>query len=408
MTGERARVVVTGMGVVSAIGNDVETFRDGLFAGRQGIGPITLFDAAAFNAKVAAEVKGYDPEAHFSAKELGLLDRYAQFGIVAAREAVRQAGLDFQTDGLARRTGVFHGTGVGGQGTHDEAYLRLYGEKKPRLHPATVPKLIPSAGASHLTIEFGIEGPAIATASACSASAHALATAVLMLRAGMIDVALAGGSEAVLTPGSVRAWEGLRVLAPDTCRPFSLGRAGTVLGEGGAVVVLETFEHAQARGASILAEILGIGMSSDAFHAVQPSKDGIARAIAGALDDAGLAAEEIDYINAHGTATPQNDPAETQAIHDVFGEHAAMLAVSSTKSMHGHTLGASSAMELIACIIAFGEQWAPPTINFQEPDPLCDLDYVTEGARPMTIDRALNHSFAFGGLNVVVALGRWL
>lgn len=407
LSNARRRVVVTGMGVVSAIGNDVAAFGESLFAGRCGIAPITLFDAGNFKARVAAEVKDYSPSEHFSEKALTLLDRYAQFALVAGREAVRASGLDFSDETLSRRSGVFHGTGVGGQSTHDEAYLRLYGEGKPRLHPATVPKLIPSAGASHLTIEFGIRGPGIATASACSASAHALATAVLMLRAGTIDVALAGGSEAVLTPGSVRAWEGLRVLSSETCRPFSKNRSGTVLGEGGSTVVLEGLDHALARGAPIAAEILGIGMSSDAYHPVQPNQAGIAAAIDAALADAGLAPERVDYINAHGTATPENDPQETAAIHRAFGSHARRLPVSSTKAMHGHALGASSVMELIACVLALQAQCAPPTIHLDEPDPLCDLDYVPDVARAVPMEVALNHSFAFGGLNVVVALQRW-
>lgn len=398
-----SRVVITGMGVISAIGNDVPAFADSLFAGRSGIGPITLFDSSGFAAKVAAEVKGFDPALHFDASRLGLLDRFAQFALIAGREAVAAAGIDFGgAPGL--RAGVFHGTGIGGQGTQDANYLRLYGEGKSRMNPTTVPKLIPSAATSQLSIEFGIKGPAIATASACAASGHAITMAVLMLRAGMIDAALAGGSEALLTPGTVRAWEALRVLAHDTCRPFSLGRGGTVLGEGGAAVVLETLEHATARGAPILAEVIGVGMSADAFHPVQPDSDGIARSIRGALDDAGIAPAEVDYINAHGTATQQNDPQECAAIRAVFGDR--LPAVSSTKSMHGHTLGAASAMELIACVLALRRQCAPPTINFEQADPACGIDCVPNQARPARIGIALNQSFAFGGMNVVMAIKR--
>lgn len=401
------RVVITGIGVISSIGNDVAAFRSAIFEGRSGIGPISLFDASDFNAKVAAEVKGFTPEDHFAASHLSLLDRYTQFALIAARQAVNDSGLAFSTPGLAERSGVFHGTGIGGQTTQDQNYFRFYAEGKSRLNPGTVPKLIPSAATSQLSIEFGIKGPAMATCSACSASGHALANAILMLRAGMIDAALAGGSEALLTPGCVRAWEGLRVLAHDTCRPFSKGRTGTVLGEGGAMAVLETLEHAEARGARIHAELIGVGMSSDAFHPVQPDKDGIARAIQAALNDARLAPDDVDYINAHGTATAQNDPQETAAVHQVFGAHARRLAVSSTKSMHGHTLGASSAMELTASILALQAQCAPPTMNYQEPDPLCDLDYVPNVSRSMPIQVVLSHSFAFGGMNVVIALKRW-
>ncbi len=402
------RIVITGLGVISSIGNDVSSFRSGIFEGRSGIGPISLFDAGTFTCKVAAEVKDFTPEDHFTVNHLSLLDRFTQFALIAARQAVGDSGLDFTTPGLAERSGVFHGTGIGGQTTQDQNYFRLYAEGKSRLNPVTVPKLIPSAATSQLSIEFGIKGPAMATCSACSASGHALANAIMMLRAGMIDAALAGGSEALLTPGCVRAWEGLRVLAHDTCRPFSKGRTGTVLGEGGAMVILETLDHAQARGARIHAEVIGIGMSSDAFHAVQPDENGIARAIQGALNDARLAPDDVDYINAHGTATLQNDPQETAAIHQVFGAHAQSLAVSSTKSMHGHTLGASSALELTASVLALRAQCAPPTMNYQEPDPLCDLDYVPNEARPMPLRIVLSHSFAFGGMNVVIALRHWL
>ena len=401
------RIVITGLGVVSSIGNDLAAFRDSLFAGRSGIGRISLFDVEGHGVQVAGEVKGYVPEDHFDASRLALLDRFTQMGLVAARQAVQDSGLDFSDPALARRTGVFHGTGIGGQATQDQAYLRLYGEGKPKLGPGTVPRLIPSAAASQLSIEFGIQGPAMTMAAACAASGHALANAVLMMRAGMLDAALVGGSEAMGAPGSMRAWEALRVLAQDTCRPFSKDRTGTVLAEGGAMAIVETLEHAQARGAKIHAEILGFGMSSDAFHPIQPDETGIARAIQSALDDANLQPEQVDYINAHGTATPQNDPAESKAIRLVFGQHADRIAVSSTKSMHGHTLGAASAMELTACVMALQEQCAPPTMNYGTPDPECDLDYVPNAARRMPMQVALNHSCAFGGLNVVTAIRRW-
>jgi nodulation protein E len=400
------RIVITGLGVISSIGNDLAAFRDSLFAGRSGVGKIALFDASEHGVQIAGEVKGYVPEDHFDAGRLALLDRFVQMGLVAAREAVRHSGIDFSNPALARRTGVFHGTGIGGQATQDQSYLRLYGERK-RLGPTTVPRLIPSAGASQLSIEFGIHGPSMTLASACAASGHALANAVLMMRAGMLDAALVGGSEAMGAPGSMKAWEALRVLAQDTCRPFSLDRSGTVLGEGGAMAIVETLEHAQARGATIHAEVLGVGMSSDAFHPIQPDENGIALAIRNALADAGLAPEQVDYINAHGTATPQNDPHESKAIRIALGKHADRVAVSSTKSMHGHTLGAASAMELTACVMALQAQCAPPTMNYGRPDPDCDLDYVPNAARRMPMQVALNHSCAFGGLNVVTALRRW-
>ena len=399
------RVVITGMGAICALGHDVSACREALLAATPGIGPITLFDATAFHAKVAAEVKDFDPTQHFSKFRLGFLDRYAQLALVAARQAVADADIDFKAAPLAYRSGVFHGAGIGGQTTQDEGYHRLYAQQKSRLHPNTIPKLIPSSAASQLTIEFGVKGPSWTTASACAATGHAVASAMLLLRTGAIDAALVGGSEAPITPGGIRGWEGLRVLASDTCRPFSKGRGGTVLGEGGAMFVLETLEHAQARSARIHAEILGLGMSSDASHAVQPDCDGIAHALQAALKDAQLAPEQINYINAHGTATAQNDPTETAAVRQVFGAHADNVAMSSTKSMHGHLLGASAAIELMATLVAMQAQCAPPTLNYLEPDPACDLDYVPNAARPMPIEAALSSSFAFGGMNVVLALG---
>lgn len=400
------RIVVTGAGVICAAGNDVPAFRRTLFEGGPGTGPISLFDATGFTARIGGEVRGFRPEDHFDSARVALLDRFAQFALVAAREAVAASGLA-RNGGLGERAGVFHGTGIGGQATQEASYLRLYGEKKSRLNPTTVPKLIPSAAASHLSIEFGIRGPAMTTATACSAAGHAIANAVAMLRAGMIDVALAGGSEAPLTPGCVRGWEALHVLAEDACRPFSKDRTGTVLGEGGAFVVLETLAHAEERGAPILAELAGIGLSSDAFHPVQPDSGGISRAIGAALADGKIAPEQVDYINAHGTGTLQNDVEESAAIRRVFGEHAVRLAVSSTKSMHGHTLGAASAIEMIACLAALAEQKVPPTANYRVPDPACDLDYVPNTARARDVNVVLNHSFAFGGMNAVVALKRW-
>jgi nodulation protein E len=400
------RVVITGAGVICAAGSERAAFQRNIFDGRSGIGPVSLFDASDFTAKVGGQVTDYRPEDHFESARISLLDRFAQFALVAAREAFADSGLE-RNGGLGERAGLFHGTGIGGQSTQDASYLRLYGEKKSRLPPTTVPKLIPSAATSHLSIEFGIRGPAITTSTACSAAGHAIASAVAMLRGGMIDVALAGGSEAPITPGCVRGWEALHVLAQDTCRPFSKDRTGTVLGEGGAFVVLETLSHAQARGARIHAELAGIGLSSDAFHPVQPDRKGIACAIRAALADAKVPPAEVDYINAHGTGTLQNDAEETAAIKEVFGENASRLAVSSTKSMHGHTLGAASAIELVACLAALAEQRVPPTANYREPDPACDLDYVPTTARARSVKVVLNHSFAFGGMNAVSVLKRW-
>lgn len=400
------RVVVTGIGCISSLGNNCKEFSRRLLRGESGIGPLTHFDTESFRVKVAAEVKGYDERVIFPEKQLTKLDRFTQFAMLASREAVKDAGLDFSSP-LAGRTAVVHGTGVGGQGTQESNYRLLYAQNAKRLHPFTVPKLIPSAGASWISMDLGITGPAFATVSACSSAGHAIGMSLLMLRTGIVDAALTGGSEALITYGTIKAWEGLRVMSKDTCRPFSRHRSGMVIGEGAGTLVLETLEHARARGAKIYAELAGFGMSSDAHDMLQPLTDGAARAMKAALDDAGLPPESIDYINAHGTGTIQNDQTETQAVRKVFGKHAEQLALSSTKSMHGHTLGAAAALEAIATIVALREQIAPPTTNFLEPDPQCDLDYVPNEARPMPITTALSNSFAFGGLNTVLAFRRY-
>ncbi len=351
-------------------------------------------------------MQGFDPLQHFEEKRLILLDRVSQFALVAAREAVSQSGIDFAADGIGENTAVIIGSGVGGEQTHDAASRRLYAENNPRLHPLTIVRLMANAPASQVSIEYALTGPAFAVVSACSSANHALTQAFHMVRSGVADAALAGGSEACITYGVIRAWEAMRVMADDTCRPFSKQRRGMVLGEGAGIFVLETLEHARARGASVLAEFVGAGMSADAGDIVFPSEAGAARAIQRALTDGGLAAQDIDYINAHGTATPANDPTETQAIRRVFGAHADALAVSSTKSMHAHALGAAGALELVAAIGALRDNVVPPTANFLDADPECDLDYVPNTAREKNVRAVLSNSFAFGGLNAVLALRR--
>lgn len=400
------RVVITGMGAVTPLGHDAASTWEGMREGRCAIGPMTSLPLDQLRFGIAAEVRGFDPEAHFDRKQLPLLDRVSQFALVAAREAIAQSGLDFTHGGLAGDTAVVIGTGIGGEDTHDRSSQRLYGDRNPRVHPLTIVRLIPSAPTSNLCIEHGLTGPSFAVSSACASTNHAIAQAVAMLRSGLVRAAVAGGTEACITFGTVRAWEAMRIMADDTCRPFCKQRHGMVLAEGAGVFVLETLEHARARGAEILAEVAGVGMSADASDIVLPSVDGAASAIARALADGGLNPEEIDYINAHGTGTPANDPTETQAIHRVFGAHAPRLAVSSTKSMHGHALGAAGALELVATLGALREGVVPPTMNFVDPDPECDLDYVPNAAREMPVRAALSNSFAFGGLNAVLALRR--
>ncbi len=401
------RVVITGMGAISALGHTATANWDAMRQGRTGIGTIQAVDSALLKAKIAAEVRDFDPAAHFQEKKLTLLDRVSQFALVTSREAVAQSGIDFGANQLGDATAVIVGTGVGGETTHDQASRRLYAENNPRLHPLTIVRLMANAPASHISMEFGLTGPTFAVASACASSNHAIAQAFQMVRSGMVEAAVTGGTEACVTLGVARAWEAMRVLADDTCRPFSRQRRGLVLGEGAAMFVIESLEHAQARGAQILAEIAGAGMSSDASDITFPSREGSAAAITRALADAALQPQNVDYINAHGTGTIANDANETAAIRLAFGAHADRLAVSATKSMHGHALGASGAIEMVATIGALRDGILPPTINFLDPDPQCDLDYVVNQPRHCVVNAALSNSFAFGGLNAVLALRRW-
>lgn len=397
------RVVVTGIGVVSPVGKTTRDFWAAITAGRCGIAPIEQIKKEGLTVKIAAEVKDHDPTVHFEKTQLALLDRFAQFALIAAREAVADSGVEFNR-ALSERTATVIGSGVGGQNTVDDNYWRIYGESAKRLHPFTIPRLMLNSAASHITMDLGLRGPAFAVASACSSATHAIGQAFQMVRSGQVEIAVTGGTESCITFGTMRGWEALRVMAPDTCRPFSRDRLGMVLGEGAAVFVLEPLERARARGAEIYAELASFGMSADASDIVEPSADGAARAIRAALADGGLAPEDIDHVNAHGTGTQANDATETRALHDVFGDHAKRLAVSSTKSMHGHALGAAGAIEMVATVLAVRDGKVPPTINFTKPDPACDLDYVPNEGRALEIRAAICNSFAFGGLNAVLAI----
>ena len=400
------RVVITGMGSISALGFDASACWQAMREGRVGIGPIVNIPTELLNVKIAAEVRGYDPAAHFDPKRLVLLDRVSQFALIAAREAIAQAGLEFRASGLGERTACIIGTGIGGENTHDETARRFYADRKPNVHPLTIVRLMANAPACQITMEHGLTGPSFAVVSACASANHAMAQAFEMVRSGKVDFAVTGGAEACITVTTVKAWEAVRVTADDTCRPFCKQRRGMVLGEGAGVFVFEEFEHARARGATVLAEFAGAGMSADAGDIVLPSETGAARALSAALADAGLDANDVDYVNAHGTGTPANDPTESRAIRRVFGAHADALCVSSTKSMHGHALGAAGAIELIAAIGALREGIIPPTANFIDADPECDLDYVPNVAREKSVRAVLSNSFAFGGLNAVVAISR--
>jgi nodulation protein E len=400
------RLVITGMGAICALGHDAPSVWKAMTEGRTGIGPIHHIEPGQLrNGGVAAEVSDFDPARYFDESRLNQLDLVSQYALVAAAEAIRQSGLSFEGE-RAARTAVIVGTGVGGETTRDDQYEKLYGQNAGRFHPLGIIRMMMNAPASQISMVHGITGPAFALASACSSSNHAFAQAAMMIRAGLVDAAVVGGTEACITLGTLRAWEAMRVLAPDTCRPFSSGRRGIVLGEGAGMFVVETLEQAQARGATILAELAGTGMSSDAGDIAAPSELGAAAAIGYALRDAEMSPTEVDYINAHGTGTIANDATETRAIHRAFGEHARALTISSTKPMHGHALGAAGALELVAVIGALRDGIVPPTLGYLGRDPACDLDYVPNEARRLPVHAAVSNSFAFGGLNAVVALRR--
>ncbi|MGI9075053.1 MAG: beta-ketoacyl-[acyl-carrier-protein] synthase family protein [Bryobacteraceae bacterium] len=399
------RVAVTGLGLVCALGNSVPECWGRLAAGKSCIARLREPGTPPYKFQNGAEAWSFNASDHFSDKDLLMLERFAQFAAVAAREAVIQSGLSFKGE-LADHSAVITGSSVGGQFSEEEGYQRLYRDRNPRVAPLTIPRTMANAGASRISLEFGITGPAYTIATACSSSNHALGQAFWMVRGGQITAAVAGGSEAVFAEGLLRAWEAMRVVSPDPCRPFSADRKGLTLGEGGAMLVLESWEHAKARGAEILAEIVGFGMSSDAFHITQPCVDGPAKAMRWALQDAGIRPEQVDYINAHGTGTVANDVTESQAIRCVFSRSADSLLVSSTKSMHGHTLGAAGAIEAIATLLALKHGVIPPTANFTSADPACALDVVPNIARRAPVETAISNTFAFGGLNATLVMKR--
>ena len=402
----RHRVVVTGVGVVSALGHNVAEFWQSLSEGRSGIATLESIDRTQLKFQNGAEVRGFDAANYFEPRDMDLLDRFAQFAVVATREAVTDAGLEF-TPELRERTAIVTGSCVGGQSTEDDGFVSLYRKNNMRGNPLTIPRVMANAGASRISVEYGIVGPAWTVSTACSSSNHAIGQAFRMVRDGDVDAAITGGSEAIFSMGFLKSWEAMRVVSPDTCRPFSKDRRGLILGEGGAALLLETLERAQARGAKIHAEIVGFGMSADAHHITQPLSNGAARAMRAALADGGISPEQVGYINAHGTGTQANDATETAAIRGVFGERANRLAVSSTKSMHGHALGAAGAIEAVATILAMQKGVLPPTANYTTPDPACDLDVIPNTPRAAEVEYAISNSFAFGGLNAVVAFRRW-
>jgi nodulation protein E len=390
------RVVITGAGVVCALGESVDQVWASMRSGQCGITPLPDSDGLRF--KNAAQASTFEPKSHLDSKLADSMDRFAQFGLAAANQAVAQSGLAVS----GARTAIVTGTSAGGQGSIDAGFVDLYKLGSPRVNPLTIPKTMANSATSLIGMAHGITGPSWTVSTACSSANHAIGQAFWLVRHGIADAAITGGCEAPLNPGFLKAWEAMRVVSPETCRPFSKDRKGMILGEGAGILVVETLDSARARGAAVLAEIVGFGMNADAHHLTMPSPEGAAAAMRAALGDAGISPEAIGYLNAHGTGTPANDPAETKAIRSVFGSHAARLAVSSTKSMHGHALGAAGALEAVAVLLALNHGVLPPTVNYTEPDPECDIDVIPNHARAQHVEWAMSNSFAFGGLNAVL------
>ncbi len=411
------RIVVTGIGAVTPIGIGTNAYWDALITGTSGIGPITRFDPAEFDVKIAAEVKGFEPGDHFDRKEARKMDRFTQFAVAAARMALDDSGLEIN-ERNAERVGVLVGSGIGGLATLEEQ-IRILVEKGPsRVSPYLIPMMIADMATGYVSILTGAKGPGSAVVTACATGANAIGDSMEILRRGDADVMIAGGTEAAITPVGVAGFGNMKAMTTkfNDCplkasRPFEANRSGFVIGEGAGVLILETLDHAERRGVThIYGEVAGYGMTSDAYHITHPAPGGIgvSRAIREALQDANIAPEAVGYINAHGTSTPLNDSAETEALKKAFGEHAYRLAISSTKSMTGHLLGAAGAIEAIAALLAIDREILPPTINYETPDPECDLDYIPNKARPAKVDVAVSNNSGFGGHNAVVVLKRFL
>lgn len=416
MTGSRRRVVVTGMGLITPLGLDVEDTWAALLAGKSGAGPVTLFDATDQHVQFACEVKGFDPERYMDRKEARRSDRFLQFAVAAADEAVRQAGLEgMGPDAPSDRTGVIVGSGIGGLSTLEEQHSKLLEQGPKRVSPFFIPMFIADMAAGMISMRYGSRGPNYATVSACASSAHAVGLALRSIRNGEADVMIAGGTEATVTPLCMAGFASMKALSrrndsPETAsRPFDATRDGFVVGEGAGILVLESAEHALARGATILGEIAGFGQSADAYHMTAPVPGGTGAQLAmrDALADADVGLDDVQYVNAHGTSTPANDLTETAALKELFGEYAADLVVSSTKSMTGHTLGAAGAIEAAICLLACERGRIPPTINYHTPDPECNLFYAPNEAVDRDVKVALSNSFGFGGHNVAIVTRRW-
>jgi 3-oxoacyl-[acyl-carrier-protein] synthase II len=411
----RKRVVITGMGAVTPIGNDVATYWNALVAGQSGGGPITLYDASEQPVRIAAEVKGFDAEAILGRKEARRTDRFTQFVLLAADQAISDARLNLSQNGRNGHVGVIVGTGIGGICTLLENVEVLRERGPRRVSALMIPMMMPNAAAGQIAIKYGIHGPALALASACATGNNAIGEATEWIRRGATEVMICGGGESVMHPLALAALSNMGAVSQrnddpqHASRPFDANRDGFLMAEGAGILILESLEHAQERDAHIYAEIVGYGASSDAFHITAPDEDGTGAALSmqAALHDAGLAPDAIEYVNAHGTSTPLNDRTETLALHTVFGEYAYKVPISSTKSMVGHLMGAAGAVEAIACVKSLETGWIHPTINYETPDPECDLDYVPNVARETHPRIALSNSFGFGGHNATIILRRW-
>ena len=406
------RVAITGLGVIAATGRDVRSFFDNLVLAHSGVRRITQFDPSSLTVQIAGEVPDYRSTDYFPQKQLDFIDRFCEFGLVGAREAMQSSGLQIREEEQTR-FGVAMGSGIGGANTLESGFYNLYAKQATRLHPFTIPKMMHNAAASQICMEFGAKGPSLATSTACSSAGHAIGEAFHFIKFGLADLMLAGGSDAPITYGMIRSWESVRVLAPGNgdpsraCRPFSADREGLVMGEGAGVLLLEELGHARRRVPRRSWLLAGYGITSDASHITQPSVEGPVRAIEMALEEAGVKPEQVDYVNAHGTGTRLNDVTETQVLKEALKEHARKVAISSTKSMHGHAMGATGAIELVATVMALEQGIIPPTANYTKPDPECDLDYVPNQAREARVGVAVSNSFAFGGLNAVLVVRKF-
>jgi 3-oxoacyl-[acyl-carrier-protein] synthase II len=407
----RRRVVITGMGTLSAIGLNIDEFRSALFNGKSGVRTITNFDTTNYTTKIAAELNGFSPDNFFDTKEIRHLDPFAQYAIVTARESISHSGLNF--DSLDRnRVGVIIGSGIGGMFSFETEMTKLITQGPRRVSPFFIPQMISDIAAGHISIEFGLKGPNFATVSACASSGHAIGVAMMAIQRGDADIMIAGGSEAAITPMAIAGFNAMKALSTrnddpsSASRPFDLNRDGFVMGEGSGTIVMEDLEHARSRGAKIWAELAGIGFTADAYHltAPAPGGEGAVRAMQICIEDGGLRADDVDYINAHGTSTSYNDRNETEAIKTVFGERVNDIAISSTKSMTGHMLGAAGAVELIATTLAVNENKIPPTINYETPDPECDLNYTPNQAVNRQVRAAISNTFGFGGHNACLSI----